>query len=251
MRRKFGWNYRGCAHPGHAEAQKPEAWVINDDFHDPQNEETRGIKTGIHWDFPNTHAALITLPIPFPPVFFLPLVSCPRFNREALRLRFLSFSPILPKSGWHQFHARSHPISPHRRRRKCHNAPGARVRDQSSPSPPRYEFRLVSASSHDSTKPSKWGGSLLTWLGHIYAKPSQARGPNITNLNPMVEPRSLYAPIVQRVDVGVDVFLPPVVCGSSRQGRRDDSSVSSPFMMLPLADICRDGPPRHGPRKPA
>lgn len=38
----------------------------------------------------------------------------------------------------------------HRRRRKCHIAPGARVRDQSSPSTPRYEFRLVSTSSHDS-----------------------------------------------------------------------------------------------------
>lgn len=46
-----------------------QALGIRDDFHDPQNEETRGIKAGIHWDFPNAYAAPIT------PHLLLPLVS--------------------------------------------------------------------------------------------------------------------------------------------------------------------------------
>lgn len=48
-----------------------QALEIHNDFHDPQNEETRGIKAGMHWDFRNAHAAPNHAPSPSSPCVFV------------------------------------------------------------------------------------------------------------------------------------------------------------------------------------
>lgn len=161
MRRKFGWNYRGCAHPGDGMPRNTQAREINDDFHDPQNEETRGIKAGMHWRFPKTHAASNRIHSPLPPC--LPLVSCRRLHRDAF-VTFV-FSQVLPISGWHQFHARSHPICPIVVGGNATAHLGHVFVMSYHQSPHGHEFRLVSTSSHDSPKAVdlRWQPSDMAW----------------------------------------------------------------------------------------
>lgn len=107
LRRKFGWNYRGCAHPG--EHKKPKPWGSTMIFMIPKTKKPGGSKQGSTGTF-RTHTQPPSHPVSFFPLC-LPDLACHVVDSTARRHDF-SFSHIQPILGWHQFHARSHPISP-------------------------------------------------------------------------------------------------------------------------------------------
>lgn len=108
--------------------KKPKARVINDDFHDPQNEETRGINARIPLGFSEHTCSSHHTLVPFSSFVFLDL-ACHVVNSRT-SLHDFSFSHILPVLG----------LAPVSRQVSSHLPPsssaempqrlGARVRDQ-------------------------------------------------------------------------------------------------------------------------
>lgn len=150
------------------------------------------------------------------------------------------FSQVLPISGWHQFHARSHPICPIVVGGNATAHLGHVFVMSYRQSPHDHWFRLVSTSSHDSPKPVdlRWQPSDMAWT----STPRRLRhgGPASPTLVQQLRLGSVCIPTSRSASVLASMASSHLVGrGPTRQGRGWFEC------FVPLEDVASGG---HFPR---